>query len=86
MNLDDRLRRLEQQAEQRQRGSDPLFELQVALDVAMMDASIPLGPDGSPEREAQLERVEKLQRAMETGDLTGVDLTIYPPGYVGSPS
>ncbi len=86
MNLDDRLRRLEQQAEQRQREDDPLFALRVALDVAMMDASIPLGPDGSPEREAQLERVEKLQRAWETGDLTGVDLTIHPPGYTGSPS
>jgi hypothetical protein len=85
MNLDNRLRRLEEQAEQRQRGSDPLFELQVALDVAMMDASIP-APDGSPEREAQLERVATLQRALETGDLTGVDLTIYPPGFAGSPS
>jgi hypothetical protein len=43
-------------------------------------------PGRRPEREAQLERVEKLQRAWETGDLTGVDLTIHPPGYTGSPS
>lgn len=67
-NLDQRLRDLEQRAEAIRQRDDPRAKIRLALELAMMHATVPCGPDGSPERQRELDRVARLQQAYERGD------------------
>ncbi len=70
MSLESRISNLEKAAAAKVARSDPLFDVRTAYEGAQMFAGIPAGPDGSPEREAQLERVWRLRAVLDTGDLS----------------
>jgi len=80
-NIDDRLQHVEEQIAQRRQRNNPRKRLRVSLQSALMDATVPDGPDGSPERQRQLDRVGRLERAYDTGDTSELlpnDLTLSP--------
>lgn len=74
-DIDARLRRLEQHAEQERQRHDPQFALKVELDDAWIDWGVAAGEDGSPERQAQEDRIAAILRALDTGDTSGLELT-----------
>jgi hypothetical protein len=72
-DFDARLKKLEREAGDVERLTDPLFLLRVARNVAAHKASVP-ALDGA-QQEADEAAVAKLTYALATGDLTGLDLT-----------
>jgi hypothetical protein len=58
--------------------------LLVACQLSLMDATIPRGDDGSPERQKQLDRVDRLERAYQTGDVNTALPDLEHFGFAGS--
>jgi len=67
-DVERRLTALEQRTAARRQRRDPMRILLIASQVAAMDCTIP-APDG-PKRQAQLDRVARLQAAFRANDPT----------------
>jgi len=86
MNLRNRISRLVDQVRQIRRPNDPLDLVRDVLTLALMDQSVvgwcpEHGGKPTERQQALLDRITALEYALDTGDVSGVDLTIYPPGY-----
>ena len=67
-NIEKRLSEIESRLSLHRVRTDPCRVLLILLQLAQMEASVPIGDDDSPERIEQLANVKRFQSAYETGN------------------